>query len=97
MDRLDDFGYNRKVTTCRRCSHDFKRGVEEAVKTVRKYSDGLCLDCMNDSEESARNKGRAMRDPYWNRKHIGDWSGGCRVTHNEPTWYYSNFARKQEE
>lgn len=48
--RLEDFGYNRKATDCGECDQDFGGGVATTVRMVRDYFDGLCLDCMQETE-----------------------------------------------
>lgn len=104
--RLDDFGFGRKVTGCSDCNQDFQGGVRSAVKVVRRYFDGLCLDCMRENEMidkmKTRNKIRinvwdALEKSYGHREALSDWTYKCRVDHNEPTWFYSNLGRKHED
>jgi hypothetical protein len=81
--------------------------VNDAVEKVRKYIGGLCLDCMNNSKDSPYKHtyykcvrsglGSDEDDAYWNHNTRKDWSMGCRVKHDEPTWYFSFMGRRQKD
>lgn len=80
---------------CRSCNRDWKGVVESAAEYVQKYFDGLCLDCM-DSSKNVR-PGGDEDDDYWVYSQTrGAYDGGCRVSHGEPTWYFSFMGGREK-
>ena len=60
--------------------------VTEACGNVRKYFDGLCLDCMDYTQAKFADED----DDYWNHLvHGVQWDMNCRVKHGQATWYFS--------
>ncbi|KAH6665154.1 hypothetical protein B0J14DRAFT_660839 [Halenospora varia] len=67
---------------CGYCSRDYEGKTRRGVQMVMNNFDGLCLDCIRSGErKDVSNDGvsRGMRR----------WNGGCRMTHGQPTWYFS--------
>lgn len=93
LERLDDFTYEPQETACDRCDDDFKGVVKGAQKETQTHFEGLCLDCMN------KHKAKTYDEDtdYWYHNKIRQWDQGCRVTHGEPTWYFSFMGRREKE
>jgi hypothetical protein len=49
---------------------------------------GLCLDCMN------LTKSGDVDYDYWEHDFERKWDLGCRISHSQPTWYFSFMGRK---
>lgn len=80
------------VPSCFKCGGDFLTIVHGATGDVEQLFDGLCLDCMEKSKFDNRDT------DYWKHadRHI-DWDRGCRVKHDQPTWYFSFMGRKEKQ
>ncbi|KAK5137621.1 hypothetical protein LTR08_007916 [Meristemomyces frigidus] len=92
---LDGFPGPRALTsqTCgaSACSFNFAPVVGKAREECRQYFDGLCLDCMNTSKPKF---GDANED-YWQHSKQGvPWDAGCRIRHQQPSWYFSFMGRR---
>ncbi|KAK4546193.1 hypothetical protein LTR36_002330 [Oleoguttula mirabilis] len=75
------------------CSFDFAHVVGNAKMECKRYFDGLCLDCMNASHPKL---GDADED-YWAHSKLGvHWDQGCRIRHQQPSWYFSFLGRRQK-
>ncbi|KAL2075341.1 hypothetical protein VTL71DRAFT_284 [Oculimacula yallundae] len=89
LNRLETFNYIPPNRTCRLCSEDFEwTVVRNVVDSVRYSFGGLCLDCMDPE---------GKRD--WDRDYIthrSTRSQGCRVRHDQPSFYFSWISRKQQ-
>ncbi|KAJ5715386.1 uncharacterized protein N7483_012567 [Penicillium malachiteum] len=73
---------------CFNCGIDFQDHVETAARTVEKYFDGMCLDCMKEDPD--------LSSPYWQPKgYRGSYDRTCRIRHGEPSWYYSFMGRRE--
>ena len=93
LDRLGKFSYEAKKLACsRNCRKDYKRTVNDAHDKTKTYFDGLCLDCMNQSNPVT---GNADTD-YWkhNSLKVSDFARSCRTKHQQPTWYFSFMGRR---
>lgn len=92
LNRLHGFSYVPAASSCHYCNPGWTDLVDTAVETVRGYSQGLCLDCMD------RSRVRDDDAEYWRKCGAGDdgrWDGKCRVKHGEPTWYVSWLGRTE--
>ena len=80
---------------CDSCSHAWQSVVTLAAHRVAKYFDGLCLDCM-DSSKNLR-EGGDKDDDYWHYHEVYErYDGNCRITHGQPTWYFSFMGRREK-
>ncbi|CAG8898005.1 unnamed protein product [Penicillium egyptiacum] len=75
------------VPTCEACSHSWKRLVGHAQRHVQNYFDGLCLDCMK-NQPNENSEYWAFGTPRY------EYDGTCRISHGEPTWYFSFMGRR---
>lgn len=85
----------QKSVCCRWCSQDWSKVVHNAEMRTDLHFDGLCLDCM-DHTKNIRLKGDED-DDYW--RHGWDrrkYDQKCRVSHGEPTWYFSFMGRREK-
>lgn len=92
---LDKFQYKASGAYCRGpCSQNFNNQVKVTVARVREYFQGLCLDCMNHTNPKT---GDTDMD-YWRHGDLSpdEWSRGCRLSHGEPTWYFSYMGRRED-
>ncbi|RAL14379.1 uncharacterized protein BO97DRAFT_340628, partial [Aspergillus homomorphus CBS 101889] len=70
--------------------------IEHVATRVLGYFNGLCLDCMNKTK-NLRPGGDQDTD-YWEyMDHRDRWDLGCRITHAEPTWYFSFMGRREKK
>lgn len=106
LERLEDFKFTRQSPKCSYWDGDYNRLVNYVAEKVRKYCGGLCLDCMSNSRDSVSKQTHyASRfgsdemdhDAYWNHNTYKTWGKGCRVKHDEPTWYFSFMGRRQND
>ena len=94
LDCLEKFKFEAKPSACGVCRRDYNGPIEETVKFVRYYFDGLCLDCLDRSKPKSK-------DPdmdYWRHNELKEhqWVTGCRVRHKQPSWYFSFMGRKED-
>ena len=94
LNRLENFDFDAKSSACGTCHQDYKGRVTRIEKTVRRYFDGLCLDCLDRSKPKL---GDTDKD-YWRHHKLKEheWVKGCRFPHKQPTWYFSFNGRKEE-
>lgn len=79
---------------CRLCNQSWGQVVKKAANVVRKYFDGLCLDCMDTSKSMTGLK--EYHDDYWRHNEVRDrYDSLCRIRHGEPTWYFSFMGRRE--
>lgn len=92
LDCLGRFTYQPHAEACISCQKDYNRIVRSARTYIRKYFDGLCLDCMNNSKTGD------MNIDYWEHSKLREYEfiRGCRFKHAQPTWYFSFMGRKEE-
>ncbi|CAG8090788.1 unnamed protein product, partial [Penicillium nalgiovense] len=92
LDRLAAFDEDKmanrqpSMQKCSLCSRSWKPIVQYARRQVESYFDGLCLDCMkNHPDEDSE---------YWalGTRRVYDLT--CRISHGEPTWYFSFMGRR---
>ena len=93
LTRLNSFSFEARKDACRSCRIDYKKHVAAAQIKTRSYFDGLCLDCMDITKPVTKD---ADMD-YWEHDALGesDLMGHCRVTHHQPTWYFSFMGRRE--
>jgi len=87
IERLDQFQLSSQPST--------KSRIENIQVGARKHFDGLCLDCINDTERVAGKhipKNCPLQRVYGSCHCEVDWDEGCRIKHGQPTWYYSTMA-----
>lgn len=91
---LDKFSYRAKDSACKSCREDYCIHIKEVVSRVRSYFDGLCLDCLDRSKPRLGDRD----NDYWlhNDLDAEDWDRKCRITHGEPSWYFSFMGRKED-
>ncbi|KAG2412945.1 hypothetical protein HFD88_010504 [Aspergillus terreus] len=79
---------------CRLCNQSWGQVVKKAADVVRKYFDGLCLDCMDTSKSMTGLK--EYHDDYWQHNEVRNrYDSLCRIRHGEPTWYFSFMGRRE--
>jgi hypothetical protein len=89
LNGLGNFSYIAPNDTCVLCSRDFGEVIRSAVEKVQENFDGLCLDCIDNSQ--TRDWDREYdKHAQWNKE-----SYRCRFSHDQPTWYFSCLSRKQ--
>ncbi|RDW92736.1 uncharacterized protein DSM5745_00058 [Aspergillus mulundensis] len=76
-----------------RCRRNWKKIVRSAEEEVRGYFDGLCLDCMLESNDLQEGVDKDAQ--YYQKDKKKAWSSTCRVAHDEPTWYFSFMERRE--
>lgn len=88
---LDRFNWEPESKDCTSCSLGYNQAVRSAVKWTENYFHGLCLDCM----ETSKNK--LLDEEYYTHNERRNWSRDCRITHGEPSWYFSFMGRKAKK
>lgn len=88
-DNLDTLG---RMCMCRKVN--WKAIVSSTADTVTVYFHGLCLDCMSVSK--ALREGRDPDHEYWASGRQKKWDSKCRISHDEPTWYFSFMGRREK-
>lgn len=71
---------------CYVCGANWSRVVTDAVISIKKHFDGLCLDCMDHTQPKFLDE----HEDYWN--HVlcdKQWDKHCRIKHGQATWYSS--------
>jgi hypothetical protein len=107
LDGLSTFNSEPPNGTCKLCSQDFgETVVSKVIESVQENFEGLCLDCIDEPRRkdwdweyvkhsskfsSGRRPGRASGEFI----PAHDWDEGCRITHDQPTWWFSWQVRKQ--
>lgn len=94
LDRLKSFKYESEHQPCPNCTIYCEDVVEDTIRKVKGYFDGLCLVCMAKTEPGAPKNADYY---YWYHDQIKDWDRDCRkkgVSHGEPTWYYSYMSTR---
>jgi hypothetical protein len=84
INELEKFKFTPKTTRCYSgaCLHDFKNSVNIAIRKAKFAFDGLCLDCMENSQaEIPRQEFLDKNAPY-----KGCWDMGCRFGHGRASW-----------
>jgi len=80
--------------TCASCSSNCQPAKIQAVRSkILSDFDGLCLDCMDLSLPKI--DGDVDRD-YWEHDKNRIWDVDCRISHSQPTWYFSFMGRRAE-
>ncbi|KAK5164092.1 uncharacterized protein LTR77_010183 [Saxophila tyrrhenica] len=79
---------------CLQCNDDFAGSVTEATRKTSDYFDGCCLDCMAQSKPKFEDED----SDYWkhSRQNVA-WDEDCRLSHDQPTWYFSFMGRKEKQ
>ncbi|KAF4228820.1 hypothetical protein CNMCM8980_005580 [Aspergillus fumigatiaffinis] len=74
---------------------DGKTIVRQAIARVSGYFDGLCLDCMDRTKDLQVE--RSKDQDYWfHNQWEKFYDRDCRISHGEPTWYFSFMGRKEK-
>jgi hypothetical protein len=85
---LGTFRYKAPNQECDLCSADyFNQIVVPGIDDAAVHFDGLCLDCINVPHK--KNKARRDFRPHWD--------SNCRISHGEPTWWFSYLASRQPD
>ncbi|KAL8828413.1 MAG: hypothetical protein Q9170_006612 [Blastenia crenularia] len=94
LDRLKQFRYRTAPGACQSCNRNYERIVRQARENTETYFDGLCLDCLDRSKPKTENEDT----DYWRHHTLqpGQWDAGCRVSHGQPSWYFSFMGRKED-
>ena len=66
--------------------------IEETRVKIETDFGGLCLDCMNKTNPKTGD----VDSDYWRHNERRDWSADCRISHRQPTWYFSFMGRKAD-
>lgn len=76
---------------CLTCRHKLSPGAIESVRrNLWTGYHGLCLDCI-DMTNSVD-----IDEDYWKNDIHKAWDTDCRISHGQPTWYFSFVGRKSE-
>ncbi|KAL8893885.1 MAG: hypothetical protein Q9192_004824 [Flavoplaca navasiana] len=94
LENLSRFSYEAPARACGKCRQDYMGIVAGVKENVRRYFNGLCLDCLDRSKPKTG-------DPdldYWchHKLEEHEWVRGCRFQHRQPTWFFSFNGRKEE-
>lgn len=99
LTRLDYFNHRNlscnkhdPLSQCSWCSRTWTCLIEGIQRRIRRYFDGLCLDCLRNHLDK--------HSTYWNRElhreaYDGEWDSTCHISHGEPTWYFSFNGRRE--
>ncbi|PWY77004.1 hypothetical protein BO70DRAFT_388391 [Aspergillus heteromorphus CBS 117.55] len=80
---------------CMSCNINWDATVRSVNDRVRNYFGGLCLDCM-DKTKNLRLHG-SHDDDYWHYwERYQSYDSKCRISHGEPTWYFSFMGRREK-
>lgn len=92
-ERLEKFRYEVEPGSCKDCTLDYESITMSAHRYALGYFDGLCLDCMDNS----KSKTKTDETDYWYQDDSDEWGwdSGCRISHGQPTWYFSFMGRKE--
>ena len=89
LEGLRNFEFPPTGHDCGVYPKDFKELVEQAVAYTKDCFQGLCLDCISRADKSNDDlKGHMERNAR-----SGKWDKGCRIDHQQPSWYFSFIAR----
>ncbi|KAG9650750.1 hypothetical protein KCU64_g8959, partial [Aureobasidium melanogenum] len=84
------FKPTRSRHDCYVCNADWSRVVTDAVISIKKHFDGLCLDCMDHTQPKFLDE----HEDYWNHvSYNKQWDKHCRIKHGQATWYSSFMGR----
>ncbi|RAQ52552.1 hypothetical protein AFGD_004863 [Aspergillus flavus] len=94
LNRLQHFDQERMLRgmsrqPCSSCGIEWKRRVGKAIEVTRDYFDGLCLDCMKTTV-------KADEEYWYHASYRSRHDENCRITHGEPTHYFSLMARRDK-
>lgn len=78
---LRKFTYEKPTGACVDCSSDLKSYVDGVALAVRHNFDGICLDCINLTRQESVPK------TYWSKDREDRHDAGCRIRHDQATWY----------
>ncbi|KAI9933730.1 hypothetical protein ASPWEDRAFT_179674 [Aspergillus wentii DTO 134E9] len=91
----EEWGEKPSAKDCMDCDRSWGEVVRRARKETAEYFDGLCLDCMN-TTKNIRLRGDED-DDYWLHNEGRDrYDDGCRISHGQPTWYFSFMGRREK-
>jgi hypothetical protein len=91
LSRLSNFSYkspNERCSTCKRIN-----ALQEMPQDIAADFDGLCLDCMQTSEDvdpvTSTLRAPPWEGSYWDQDLFQKWGIDCRLNHGQPSWYFS--------
>ena len=86
--KLLQFQYEPPEDTCQLYSKNYAAVVEKILEGVWRNFGGLCLNCINNPKDKN----------VYVESFDGDriYHEGCRFKHDEPTWYWSYQASRQQ-
>ncbi|QSZ30748.1 hypothetical protein DSL72_000306 [Monilinia vaccinii-corymbosi] len=92
LDSFDKFVCVIATNTCLSCRSKLSPSAIENVRiSIQAQFGGLCLDCMDhsmpDSEE---------RFAYFAHDIGKRWDTDCRITHGQPSWYWSHMGQRPD-
>lgn len=94
LDTFGDFECETPDDACRECRSRLQdASIQRTRENVQNSFDGLCLDCMDNSKPK---DGKNADNTYWQHDVLRQWSRGCRVEHDQPTWYWSFMGRRTQ-
>ncbi|CAD6439793.1 edf7e636-9234-4d39-9322-fb10b814c5d1 [Sclerotinia trifoliorum] len=94
LDTFDDFECDIPKDACSICTFRLRDStIERTGEQVQDHFDGLYLDCMNTSKPK---DGKDVDRAFWDHGAFGKYSNGCRVQHDQPTWYWSFMGRRTQ-
>jgi hypothetical protein len=91
LERLTKFDRTHG-NTCT-CNYEEIQTVNETIRIVGRYLQGLCVDCMRKDETLRQRETEPDRyDDNYGHFGISDsvYDKKCRIRHKNPTWYWSN-------
>ena len=83
LGKLKKFNFEAAADACLQCKRPYKTRIEEVIKRVASYFDGLCMTCMDRSKTKLADQ----KSDYWYHAAMDtdQWNKGCKFTHGEPT------------
>ncbi|KAK6607092.1 hypothetical protein H4I96_02496 [Botrytis cinerea] len=94
LDTFDEFECDKPENACYKCLFRLSdSSIERTGNQVQEHFDGLCLDCMSVSKPK---DGKDVDAAYWQHDTLKQYSKGCRVQHDQPTWYWSFMGRRTQ-
>ncbi|PQE10016.1 BTB POZ fold protein [Rutstroemia sp. NJR-2017a BVV2] len=92
LDSFKHFACDVTENTCDGCEYLLQdTSIHEIHKTIQEHFEGLCLDCMDLSKGTSEDTKKYLR-----RDVFREYDSECRVSHGQPTWYWSYMGRKTE-
>ncbi|KAL8794612.1 MAG: hypothetical protein Q9195_002808 [Heterodermia aff. obscurata] len=98
LQRLEKFNYKvaDKSACTQNCQRNYNSIAGDARQRTERYFDGMCLDCMSRTKPKLKDH----HSDYWNYNNFREedgWFRGCRISHKQPSWYYSFMGREEDK